>query len=172
MNREKEWYQPSSPEDIKPFPWLSPEVVAYLESVIKPDFRVLEHGGGGSTLWYAQRCNEVITSETDKEWRAAIKRKSVEMGLMNITLLCGWPEIPNTLGKFDIIVIDGAPLHQKGQALLDAFDYYSKPEGYIVLDNFNRPECAEQLNAVYKRADVRLFYTRHGRYLNTAVWKL
>jgi predicted O-methyltransferase YrrM len=166
------WYMPSDPKDIEPLPWLSPEVVDYLEEIVKPEFRVLEHGGGGSTLWFAQHCAEVVTSETEKEWRDAIRSKAAELKLTNIILLDGWPAIPNNFGKFDIIVIDGAPLHQKGRALLDAFDYYSKPGGFVVLDNFNRPEYDREFVAVKARADVRLFFTKHGRYLNTAIWKL
>ena len=164
------WYHPSDPKNIKAIPWLSPEVIAFLESIIKPEWRVLEHGGGGSTLWYAQRCQEVVTSETDENWRRAILNKADELNLRNITLYTQWPQFSTRLGKFDLIVIDGAPLHQKGEALADAFKYYAKAGAWVALDNFNRPEYAEELLELRRGKEERLFFAKNGRYLNTAFW--
>jgi len=62
------WYQPSDPSSIKPRPWLSDDAIAYLESILTPEMHVIEHGSGGSTLWFASRVVTVIAYEHDTDW--------------------------------------------------------------------------------------------------------
>ena len=57
-----------------PTPWLVPGAVDFLSDAVQPDSRVLEFGGGGSTLWFLQRAGLVVTCEANIEWaRSLIK---------------------------------------------------------------------------------------------------
>lgn len=62
-----------SPLDLK-LPWFSYAAIDHLASVIKPTDRVCELGGGGSTLWFAERAKEVITLESDPAWAGFIRQ--------------------------------------------------------------------------------------------------
>jgi hypothetical protein len=49
-------------------PWLPFSLIDALERQLQTNSKVLEFGGGGSTLWFAERVSEVITIEHDPEW--------------------------------------------------------------------------------------------------------
>jgi hypothetical protein len=49
-------------------PWISFPVIDFLEENLKPQSKVFEFGGGGSTLFFLDRVKEVVTVEHNKEW--------------------------------------------------------------------------------------------------------
>jgi predicted O-methyltransferase YrrM len=63
-----------SPLELE-LPWFSYAAIDFLAAVIKPTDRVCELGGGGSTLWFAQRAGQVVTLESDPAWAALIRTK-------------------------------------------------------------------------------------------------
>ena len=44
------WYKPSPPGEVHDTPWLSPDATRYLESLLRPDMHVLEHGAERESL--------------------------------------------------------------------------------------------------------------------------
>src|SRR3984885_13537361 len=56
-------------------PWLSFSAVDYLEEPI-PGRRVFEFGSGMSTLWFAERCREVVSVESNPEWYSSIANQT------------------------------------------------------------------------------------------------
>jgi len=52
----------------KRMPWLAKGAVDWLENNLTKDFKILEFGSGGSTLFFAERCKEVITIENNKKF--------------------------------------------------------------------------------------------------------
>ncbi len=133
-----EWWKRSKPEEMTARPWLHPEVTRYLEKLVRPEYRVLEHGSGGSTLWLAARAEHVISVEADFEWYQAVN----SLAPANVTLMfC--QNFPHLVGAFDLVLIDGEPVEQR-IAYIEAVRRLVKPGGWVVLDNANRPEYAEQ----------------------------
>lgn len=130
------WWQSSSSDEIKPIPFLAPQVIQYLENLIQPDWRILEHGSGGSTLWFAERCKEVIAVENNAKWR----NKILEKGIAGISVV---PFLPINVFNFNLLLIDGEPLEDRANYLLHAYDLV-KPGGVVVLDNANRPQYAKE----------------------------
>lgn len=57
----------SSSVDAK-LPWISFPVIDFLKENLKPQSKVFEYGGGGSTLFFLDRAAEVVTVEHNKEW--------------------------------------------------------------------------------------------------------
>lgn len=54
-------------------PWLTFPAIDFLERAARPTHRVFEYGGGGSTLFWADRVAEVVTVEHSAEWFAALQ---------------------------------------------------------------------------------------------------
>ncbi|MFH0879142.1 MAG: hypothetical protein V2A34_05480, partial [Lentisphaerota bacterium] len=52
----------------KPIPWITYSALQFLESRIRKDFRVFEYGCGNSTLWWANRVQQVTSCESDEQW--------------------------------------------------------------------------------------------------------
>ena len=147
------WWRPSRARDVQPLPWLSPEAVAFLESLLQPDFEVLEHGSGGSTLWFAERVKQVTAYEEDDNWRRAVKEKAPD----NVRLF----SLTGMRAKFkfiedaeaDLLLIDGDPVEDRAEWLKNAPSLV-KPGGYVVLDNANRPEYVKERKELTEYADL------------------
>ena len=134
------WWQRSNPDEIKVAPWISPEATEFLESILKPDFEVLEHGSGGSTLWMAERVKMVYAFENNKGW----KKKIEDYGKKNIVIGESFDFVPTGKllgGKADLLFIDGEPVEDRQRWIMSSLSLV-KPGGWIVLDNANRPEYA------------------------------
>ena len=127
------WHKRSTPQQIKPLPWLAVDAIAYFESLLNSEMVVLEHGGGGSTLWLASRVKEVITVENNSEWYDVIAKQAPS----NVTLCIDF----DTDEKLDLMFVDGEPVQARGH-WLDRAPKLVKSGGYVVIDNANRPEYA------------------------------
>ena len=128
-----EWWRPSKSGDIKPIPWLAPKAIEHLESLLTPDMEVIEHGSGGSTLWFAERVRHVTAFENDADWRMIVQKKSPPNVTMNGQSKSG----------YDLLLIDGEPVIDRAEWLIDSTSIV-KPGGWVVLDNANRPEYAAE----------------------------
>ena len=132
------WYAPRNPSDIVPRPWLHDEVVDYFESILKPSYTLIEHGAGGSTLWFAERVERVITIEHVSKWANAVESLAPE----NVTVLHHSGPIPADLPVADVLYIDGARVERTAYVANAA--RLVRPGGWVVLDNSNRPEYVQE----------------------------
>jgi predicted O-methyltransferase YrrM len=101
-------------------PWISFAAIDYLEGRLRPHHRVLEFGGGGSTLFFASRVQSVRTIEASTDWAARIHDHLAKGRLSNVSVEFH-PQDPNDpaqcdamLGavaasgeKYDVILVDG-----------------------------------------------------------------
>jgi predicted O-methyltransferase YrrM len=145
----KWWNKAKAPVgEIQPEPWLHPSVIGFLESLLEPDFRILEHGSGGSTLWFASRVGRVVSVESDRDWYEKVK----SLARPNTRLIL-WDQdtLPRITGRFDLLLIDGEPVEDRA-LYLDAAEKLVKPGGIVVLDNANRPEYAAARARLGRRA--------------------
>ena len=58
-----------------PMPWLVYDAIAFLEDKVGPDCRILEVGGGNSSIWFLQKGAWVTSLESDELWAEAIKSR-------------------------------------------------------------------------------------------------
>jgi predicted O-methyltransferase YrrM len=148
----QDWYKPSNPDKVKPFPWLAPKVIKKLESLLTPDMEVLEHGSGGSTLWFAERVKFVLAIEQDLDWRRVIEKKlGKNRGAICASLGDIIPSQRLLNGRFDLLLIDGEPVEDRIRWLIAANNLV-KAGGWVVLDNCNRPEYEKEFEALKARA--------------------
>jgi predicted O-methyltransferase YrrM len=159
------WYNKSTPEQIQAIPWLHPEAIAYLESLLTPKMEVIEHGGGGSTLWFASKVKTITTYENDPDWARVIQSQAPA----NVTLKTSERVGP----PFDLMLVDGEPIYERC-FFLSVAHRIIKAGGWVVLDNANRPEYANERKDLYKHFD--LIHTVDGndtgtRYLVTEFYR-
>ena len=129
---KKLWWKKRPASELDDTPYLHPDVVEFMDEIISPDFEIMEHGSGGSTLWFAQRCKSVLAVERNEEWNKAVRRKAPN----NVTVIKGDDIQP---GEYDLILIDGEPLCNRVQWAAQA-PQRLKPGGWIVFDNCNHEQ--------------------------------
>ena len=157
------WYKPSPPGEVHDTPWLSPDATRYLESLLRPDMHVLEHGSGGSTIWLAKRGELVTAVEHDPDCHRAVK--SVAPSNANV-ILWDKPRLPKLRPPYDLVLVDGEPVEERAY-YIRAAEKLVKPGGVFVLGNFNRPEYQAEREALEKRHRHLEFRFSFGLYLNT-----
>jgi hypothetical protein len=149
------WYQPIKPVNIQPRPWLSDDAITYFESILTPDMVVCEFGGGGSTLWMAERVSKVYTCEPDTDWRREIAKH----------IKPKWTTAPV---ECDLLFIDGEPVHERGEWLLLA---HQAARQWVVLDNANRPEYADEREALSASFELVFTSRQQAMHLVTEFWR-
>lgn len=134
-----------------PIPWYTYPMVHYLNGLDLREYKVLEFGGGQSTIWWASRCREVIALEDNQEWIDMIVPDLPDNStMMHVNLT--FDAIDEILQdqRFDIVIIDGLERKKAAQAALDRLadggviifdnsDGYTGPNGeYPIIDLYER----------------------------------
>lgn len=151
-------------------PWLHPAVVLYLEYLIRPDWKVLEHGSGGSTLWLADRAGQVVSVEHDPVWMQGV----IAAAPTNVSVYPnGRAKEAEQQAPFDLMIIDG---DTGGRAAwCDKAIKLVRPGGIVVLDNYNRSEYIEAEARLSAAAAHRITFETSPighLYANTAFYRM
>ncbi|HXG63295.1 MAG TPA: class I SAM-dependent methyltransferase [Planctomycetota bacterium] len=147
------WEARSRPLLKRPRPFLVVDAIRFLERTIRPGHRVLEVGGGNSTLWFLERGATVTTVEHDPEWAAGIEvRYAAERerfaragsGGLSVHVLGGRKAVDFLEGlegaSFDLALIDCANAVTLRVEALRAARPKVKSGGWLVLDNSDHPQ--------------------------------
>jgi len=150
-------------------PWLSYPAIDFLTQYAKKYHRVFEYGGGGSTLWFAERCKEITCVENSKYWGKLIldryqDNKDDFIALLNLIIVevSEYPKVEeyaqadkyvNTIvsgAPYDIILVDGvdsedAKKNYRVESVRKAKQHLSS-EGLIILDDAWRTQYADVPN--------------------------
>lgn len=119
-----------------PLPWVPYPVIRELQSLVKPNWRVLEHGSGMSTIWWSERVASVKSIEANEEWADRVQDELDRRGAKNVSLElrtgAGYTSLADFADhSFDVVVIDG---HAREKVAMDAPRILKRP-GLIYLDN-------------------------------------
>jgi len=125
-------------------PWIVPESLEHLRGLMMPDFKVFEWGSGGSTIWFAERCKELVSVDDHKKWFDIVLGWIRERDLRNVDLkfLPGKPwhkyadailEYPEA--HFDLVFVDGRR-SVRARCIENAL-IRIKPGGTLLIDNSN-----------------------------------
>lgn len=159
------WHSKSRPKNIKPIPYLHKDVIEYMSGIVFPDMSIVEFGGGGSTLWFAERARKVLTFETDPNWYEILMQKKPD----NVQVM--FTNLPYFAEECDLLFIDGEPIELRGVWIDHAPLLTWK---WIVLDNANRPEFADARERLKKRFELVEAFERNEentKYLVTEFWR-
>lgn len=122
-------------------PWLTPGAIQFLDTILRPDFRVLEFGCGGSTIYFAKRCQFVLSMETDQKWACEIRKKIPQCQHVFIT------EAPVPLDtinrtspdyRFHLVMVDSDGKKTDRQKICHSVFRAVRKGGYFILDNYAR----------------------------------
>ena len=145
-------------------PWLPFEVTDMLErhAAGKGAQRVFEFGGGGSTIWFSERYDSVVSVEHDKRWYDRLAKRTSSQ--CNVTLLyrsledmengyvAAIADYPDCF--FDVVLVDG----RRRSASLRAALAKVAPGGYLVVDDSDRARYEQVLTEVpWPRVDIAGF---------------
>lgn len=137
MQKGDRWWRETTDGELPSIPWMHADTTAFWGEICKPWMTVLEFGGGGSTVWLAERVAHVTTYEENEYWY----NKLVEKRPDNVTLInaLGPPTAPP---RYAMLSIDGARNHRA--KWIEAAPSLCMPGGIIVVDNCNRPEYSSE----------------------------
>lgn len=162
------WWTPSTPETITPYPWLHPAAVCYLDALLDHNMDVIEHGCGGSTLWLARRVRTVTAHEKNKSW----VDKITALGLDNVTILHGiWAGTDSK--QYDMLFVDG--FNHDRPMWIRAAPRMVKPGGIVVVDNTEREQYQEALAELQRHCyapTIITAWTGLGKKVETRFYRL
>ena len=122
-----------------PIPWYTYPAIEYLSHIDFSNRRVLEYGSGNSTLWWATRCEELVSVEGNSEWYETNRGVVEQAAKVKYLLKTSEKEYvrQDYLRTAGVVVIDG--------------DYRSKCADYLIESN---QDNAHQISmAVFDNAD-------------------
>jgi hypothetical protein len=126
-------------------PWITFEACRFIKSILTPDFIVFEYGSGGSTLFFAENCQRVISVEHDVKWfdlvRSALAKKQVNN--CDLQLILPEPTVISS-GSFD----DPECYADEDYKGYNFYRYVSSIDSFpdeffdlVVVDGRARPSC-------------------------------
>ena len=138
-----------SPIMRKPIPFLTMDAIKFMDSLIRPGIRVLEIGGGNSSLWFLERGVNLCTYEHDADWGQMIMNEVkahhefYHSERFNMQIMKG-KEVLTSLKElkdqyFDIVLIDSMNEFTRRTECLDIAKSKVKEGGWMVLDNSDNP---------------------------------
>ena len=136
----------------KPIPWLTYPFLSFIENKLDKTFSVFEYGSGNSTIWFSERCKEIISVEHDKEWYGYISKHLPENASVKYVKLEYDGYYCRSISKFnqnyDIIIIDGRDRVNCAKIALD----YLKENGIIIFDNSDVQDYEPGLNFLKEKS--------------------
>jgi predicted O-methyltransferase YrrM len=129
-------------------PWITPEAVRLLTSMLRPSDRGVEYGSGRSTIWFAERVGQLTSVEHDGQWHATVSTKLKNRGLSNVEYILSPRDQPKELGgtseytrtalnftelSIDFVLIDGLYREYVTKLMMPKI----KPGGMLIIDNIN-----------------------------------
>ena len=167
-------------------PWWPYDAIAWVAKQIQPQAQVFEYGGGGSTLWLADKGATVTVVEHDAAWRqklntalsgkAKVLRRDIDItGKLTSTVVPGFfdnyvsaiDEEPDD--SLDLVIIDG-------RARIDCVRHARlkvRPGGLLLLDDTQRGryQPAIKLLSDWKRHDFTGLKPGNPLPTQTSVWR-
>jgi hypothetical protein len=157
---KKSFFNKKEPLDLE-LPWISLKCIHFLNNFLTKNHKVLELGGGGSTIYFSKKVRSVTCFESYDNWAKKIKLKSKSLNLRNIDLRV-LPYIPDSLlefknssffksiseSKFDVIFIDNFEndLQIRPCCFYEA-EKSIKRGGIIIIDDSWRYEELRKINS-------------------------
>lgn len=123
-----------------PLPWYTYSAIDFLRHREFKNKKILEFGGGQSTLWWAERADSVLTLEGDKDWFDQIKSgMPSNVDLHHVSMLSKEENVSaveailakQEASKYDVIIIDGLYRFEMIQVALTHLNEH----GVIICDN-------------------------------------
>jgi predicted O-methyltransferase YrrM len=151
------------------YPWLQPAAIAWLVATLRPEWRVLETGAGGSTVFFARRARYVVSYESDVTWYERVQQQLRERSLDENAELHLAPRYPvlgllGEEGPYNLVFIDGRGRVKSAETALPLI----VPGGWLMLDDSDR----ERYGPIHKMLGDRPSIEFRDGADRTTVWQL
>lgn len=129
-------------------PWITPEAIHLLDSMLRPSDIGAEFGSGRSTLWLARRCAHLTSAEHNEAWHARVSSALLSAGMTHVDYQFHPRDEPDETGdrssyaqvaklfhdeSIDFALVDGAYRDHVTLFLLPKI----RRGGVLVIDNVN-----------------------------------
>jgi predicted O-methyltransferase YrrM len=132
-----------------PVPFLVMDAIKFLDKIFRPGMKVLELGGGNSSLWFLERGANLTTYEHSADWgtyltsRINSKPEFYYTGKMNLKIMQGEETVRDLESHddhtFDIILVDSMNDFTRRNDCMRAAMKKVKKGGWLILDNSDNP---------------------------------
>lgn len=132
-------------------PWINFLAIDFLSKQLRPEFKVFEFGGGGSTLFFCKNVAEVVTVEDNAEWFNILTETVRSKGYQNWKGFFVSPELLSDAGprahsnpadfKSSVRGLEQMSFEQYARTI-DPFQY--EYFDLILVDGRARPSCIQQ----------------------------
>jgi hypothetical protein len=132
-------------------PWFSFSAIEFLEQRMHSGMTVYEYGGGGSTIFFAERAARIVTVESDERWVEPIEAQLRRRHLANVELVLATADFDDQETFAQSPFALALPDEPADVVVIDSFDYYNghplrpklfpmaegkvKPGGMLVVDD-------------------------------------
>ena len=73
-------------------PWITFEAIRWLDRYLKPNMVAFEYGSGGSTIFFAERVQELVSIEHEENWYSDVTRVLKKAKIKNCEYILQKPE--------------------------------------------------------------------------------
>ena len=115
-------------------PWLASNLIPVLNSLLQPEWSVVEYGSGMSTVWLAARVRQLHSIEHDPDWYARIRRlvHGIRYDLRDRSSYVDLSDHDDA--TLDFVLVDGV---RRADCVREALRTV-RPGGWICLDNSDK----------------------------------
>ena len=114
----------------------------------KSNLKVLEFGSGGSTIFFAERCQSVLSFEYNEAWIRSLNDVLSKRNIENTDIKhCSdgnvmLSEVDALEDTFDVLLVDNDwKIIPRDDLLVKAISKLNKDKALIILDNYGSPAC-------------------------------
>lgn len=165
-------------------PWISFAAIQFLKNILKKDMRVYEYGSGGSTLFFASRVNNVISTEHNRNWYNTVVEEINHHGIHNCQIRLFEPTPEPVIINQDVSDPDAYISGDENYRGMSFKNYASSidmyPDEYfdvVFIDGRSRPSCFKHAMEKVKRygylvldnAEIPYYFYVHES-LNNGKW--
>ncbi len=146
----KTWMQSRrSPILEEPVPFIVMDAIRFLTTLVQPGMKVVEAGGGNSSLWFLEKNTHVTTYEHSSEWAGFIQQTVRENPLrfheknFNIKVMQGSSALADMAlipdQSLDFVLVDCMNDFTRRNDCMEVLMSKVKKGGWMVLDNSDNP---------------------------------
>lgn len=160
---------------VKNTPWLVPDAINYLRLICAQmidrggGFKVIETGSGGSTLFFAEYADQLLSFVHSRKWFNIVD-KALEHYDRTLIELRFDPDYPreglrHIDNDYDIALIDGRGRVKSIASVVSRI----KKGGWLILDNAERPRYKIAVNAMNLAFPDRITFEKDW---TTTFWRI
>ncbi len=92
-----------------PIPWYTYPAIEFLANLDFSEKKIFEYGSGNSTIWWANRCKEIVAVESDRDWFERVNSMRSHTAFRDYRLCEDLDSYVchQDMGNYNVVVIDG-----------------------------------------------------------------